>query len=201
MNKKLLLIIGTLLVVFAVYFFLDKYTNIFLFGRKGTVEELRSFGNTDCSRPIKVIVRPNPNYNPIRTLPFPSEKYIYEPVNPAEAALFCKSHLFIESEGILKVLQRPEVLQLISKYQYKEVSVVALKFELIKDKDFVNRLLPAYKGREIGCIIIVETPGEKKVYLEDEKLQTFEELDYVTFSKYLNNVSPADKQLFTENLH
>ncbi len=203
MNKKILFIIGIILIISIVLFMYIEHPNTFLFWQKVSIQELSNYSNVNCSKPIKVFVRLNPNYKPTNrpAIALPDDRYLYEPVDPFEAKLFCRSQLFIESEGILKVLQRPEVLKQINKYQYKEVSVVALKFGLIKDKDFVNRLLPTYKGREIGCIIIVETPGEKKVYLEDEKLQAFEELDYSTFSKYLNNASPTDKQLFTENLH
>jgi hypothetical protein len=100
----------------------------------------------------------------------------------------------------LTVLQKPEVLDLISKYQYKDVSIKALEFKYIQDKEFVHRLLPQYKDREIGCIIILETPNEKMVFLEDEKLATFEQMDYKLFDKQLDQISPADKQIFLENL-
>lgn len=202
MNRKYFLIIVALLVVGGV-FFLSEYTTIFL--PREALEETSSYSNENgrfqCSRSINVTVRPNPNYNPFNSGPIPQSKEYGYPVDPDEAFLFCRSYLFTESEGILKILQRPEVLELISRYQYNEVSVKALKFELIKDEDFVNRLLPDYRDKEIGCIIIVETPGEKKVYLEDEKLQAFEELDYAVFNKYLNSVSASDRQLFLENLH
>ena len=201
--KKYLLIL-VILVVGVISIIYIYRPNIFLFWKTATVQEVTRYANKtgdyNCSQPIKVISLPNLDYNPNRR-PFPSSKYYSDPVNPDEAKLFCRPFLFLESEGILKILQRPEVLQLISKYQYQDVSVKALKFELIKDHDFVNRLLPTYKNREIGCIIVVETPGEKKVYLEDEKLQAFEELSYDTFNKYLNAVSSDDRQLFIENLH
>ncbi|MEX0616294.1 MAG: hypothetical protein WD231_00610 [Candidatus Woykebacteria bacterium] len=124
----------------------------------------------------------------------------YLPVNPDEANLFCHGTWIEEYEGKITVLQKPEVLDLISKYEPKDVSIKALEFALIKSEGFVDRLLPQYKNREIGCIIILETPNEKMVFLEDENLETFEQMGYKLFDQQLDQVSPADKQLFLENL-
>lgn len=122
------------------------------------------------------------------------------PLDSDEAKLFCHSTFVIENKGKITVLQRPEVIELISKYEYKYVSIKALEFKYIKDQQFVDRLLPAYQDREIGCIVVLETPGEKRVYLEDEKLEIFEELDYKIFEQYLNQVSEGDQKIFIDNL-
>ena len=124
----------------------------------------------------------------------------YQPVNKDEASLFCRMTSAIEYKGILKVLQKPEALNLISKYKYQDVNIKALEFKYIKDADFVHRLLPAFKDRKIGCIIVLDTPGVDKVYLEDESLDTFEELDYQTFANYLEQATPADREMFHSNL-
>jgi len=128
---------------------------------------------------------------------------IETPVNQNEADQFCKKTIYLrtEEEGEETVMARPEVAKILAEYPHKEVTVSALKFELIKDPNFMGRLLPAYKGRDIGCIIIVASPEGKSVYLEDEGLQTFEEMDYVAFDNYLAAVSAVDKQTFLENLH
>ncbi len=148
-------------------------------------------GGFACSKPIRMISN---------TLDKNGEYVSFQPVDQEEARVFCHMTSAIEYKGKLKVLQKPEVLALISKYQYKDVSIKALEFKYIEDKDFVHRLLPVYKDREIGCIIVLETPGEKKVYLEDEKLDTFEELNYKTFEEDLGSVGEKDRRLFTENL-
>lgn len=148
----------------------------------------------DCSRPIRV------KAGTAQGQVVGSTVDIQIPLDPEEAKLFCYSTLVIENKGKIKVLQRPEVVELISKYEYKDVSIKALEFKYIQDQQFVDRLLPAYQDRDIGCIIVLETPNEKRVYLEDEELETFEELDYQSFEQYLNQVSETDRQEFIDNL-
>jgi len=148
----------------------------------------------DCSRPIQV------KAGTAQGQIVGSTVDIQIPLDLEEAKLFCHSTFVIENKGKIKVLQRPEVVELVSKYAYKDVSIKALEFKYIQDQQFVHRLLPAYQDREIGCIIVLETPNEKRVYLEDEELETFEELDYETFEQYLGQVSEADQQVFSDNL-
>ena len=149
-------------------------------------------GGYVCSRPIKLVSN---------TIDIKGNSVSFYPVDAAEAKLFCHMTYVIEYKGKIKILQRPEVLDLIGKYEYKDVSIKALEFDLIQDKDFVNRLLPKYRGREIGCIIILETPNEKLVYLEDENLETFERLNYELFEKSLKALNNADRELFLSSLN
>ncbi len=144
-----------------------------------------------CSKPIKMVSN---------TITKIQEYTNFRPVDPEEARVFCHATSVIEYKGKLTVLQRPEVLELISKYEYKDINIKALEFKYIEDKNFINRILPAFMNKEIGCIIIVETPNEKKVYLEDEELETFEEIDYKVFESNFAEVSVADRQLFLDNL-
>lgn len=160
-------------------------------------KDITSYGDGSygyqCSRPIKAKLQRSNNGD----IP---DALVYRPVDPDEARLFCHATSAIEFKGIIKVLQKPEVLALISKYKFKDVSIKALEFKYIQDKDYVHRLLPAYQNREIGCIILLDTPGEDKVYLEDERLNTFEAMDYATFARGLEQISPADRKLFYDNL-
>jgi len=148
----------------------------------------------ECSRPIKLQKRGR------AATMLGGERTVYLPVDTDEANLFCHDVAIIEYKGKLTVLQKREVLDLIGKYQYKDVTIKALEFKYIQDKEFVNRLLPQYRDREIGCIIILETPKEKLVFLEDENLETFEQMDYKLFDKQLDRISPADRQIFLDNL-
>ena len=150
-----------------------------------------------CSKPIKVQRQRKLVQHQLGS----NWETLYLPVDPDAAKLFCHGTWIEEYKGKLTVLRKPEVLNLISKYEYKDVSIKALEFKYIQDKEFVNRLLPQYKDREIGCIIILETPNEKMVFLEDEKLETFEQMDYKLFDKQLDQVRLTDKQIFLENLH
>ncbi len=158
-------------------------------------KELTSYGNGsggyECSKPIKMVSN---------TLNKDGQYVSFRPVDENEARVFCHMTYAIEYKGKLKVLQKTEVLEMISRYSYKDVSVKALEFKYIEDKAFVNRLLPQYANTEIGCIIVVETPNEKKVYLEDEELETFEQMDYKVFDNNLSKVSESDRKLFEENL-
>ena len=148
-------------------------------------------GGYECSRPIKLVSN---------TVDKQGEALDFNPVDESEAKLFCHMTSAEEYKGKIKVLQKPEVIKLIAQYRYKDVSIKALEFKYIQDKEYVHRLLPDYKDKEIGCIILLITPGVDKVYLEDENLNTFDELDYQTFAHYLDRVSPADKKLFYDNL-
>jgi hypothetical protein len=186
-------------------------------GRKSitTIEDINSyygqdpqatgkFGHIECSRFIKGKVTREIYNNGTPVPPIPGQLSDIKPLDPLEAKKNCtltSTAIPIENDGKITVLQKPEVQALLSHYRYVDVQLKALKFSYIQDKGFMERLLPLYKGRDIGCIIVLTTPGESRVYIEDEKLQTFEELDFKTFSDYLNKASPADRQLFLENLH
>lgn len=159
--------------------------------QKSSSYYLLGTGGYECSKPIRLLSN---------TLDKTGKYIDFHPVDQDEANLFCHLNSAEEYKGKIKVLQRPEVLKLVSQYPYKNESIKALEFKYIKDTDYVHRLLPAFKDREIGCIIVLHTPGQAKVYLEDEKLETFEELDYKTFAGYLAAVNPADRQLFYDNL-
>ena len=209
MNKKIIIIIALIAAVLVVsgiatYQYLNRYTDCGPGGcpdrslqhtDKPDYKEQSGYGTDaggfECSKPIRMV-----SY----TLNKKNEYVNFLPVDPEEARVFCHMTYAIEYKGKITVLQKPEVLSLIRKYQYKDVSIKALEFALIKNEGFVDRLLPQYKDREIGCIILLETPNEKMVFLEDEDLETFEQMDYKLFDQQLDQVSPEDKQLFLENL-
>ncbi len=130
-----------------------------------------------------------------------SKKYYgYEPIDKDEARLLCHSTGVIENKGKIKVLQRQDVAQLIDRYGYKDLSIKALEFKYIKDPEFVHRLLPSYKAQQIGCIIILFTPGDDVVFLENEKLNVFEKVEYKKFQQDIDHASAADKKTFYDNL-
>jgi hypothetical protein len=149
-------------------------------------------GTYQCSKSIKLISYTVSSQD--------GQYYDYQPLDRDEAKLFCHMTSAFEYKGKLTVLQKPEVLELINKYQYRDVRIKALEFQYIEDKEFVHRLLPQFKDKEIGCIIVLETPNEKLVFLEDEELETFELMDYKIFEQNFRNVSEADKALFLGNL-
>lgn len=147
-----------------------------------------------CSRPIKAHLQTVPSLAPN------GDAKEYVPLDSEEAKLFCYSNAVIENKGKIKVLQRPDVEQFIAPYKYSDVSIKALDFHYIEDPDFVDRLLPNYQHRDIGCIIIVETPVGKLVFLEDENLEVFEAIDSATFDSYLASASQDDRQTFMQSI-
>lgn len=159
--------------------------------KEDSVYYINGTGSYACSRPIKLVSN---------TVDLEGEAVDFNPVDESEAKLFCHMTSAEEYKGKIKVLQKPEVIKLIAQYRYKDVSIKALEFKYIQDKEYVHRLLPDYQDKKIGCIILLVTPGGDKVYLEDENLNTFDELDYQTFVHYLDRVNPADKKLFYDNL-
>jgi peptidoglycan hydrolase-like protein with peptidoglycan-binding domain len=180
-----------------------------------TIEDVNGFYGYDpagsgkagwiaCSPPVQANVTRTIYPGGVEAYPVGAGGPAIEPIDQAQVKANCvlqSEGLPLENDGKITVLQKPEVQALIAKYNDTNIHLRALKFDYIQDKGFMERLLPIYKGRDIGCIIVLETPGESKVYVEDEKLQTFEELDYAAFQNYLNQASPADKQLFLDNLH
>ncbi len=194
MRRKKLLFAGVVLaaVIAGAAMFAAQKTTVFA----PKTKEITSYGDGtwfyECSKPIKARLVDSRSRAP--------ESSYYLPVDQDEARLFCHSAGAIEYKGKLKVLQKPEVLALVKKYPYKDVTIKALEFKYIQDKQYVHRLLPAYSDQEIGCIIVLDTPGEDKVYLENEELNTFRELDYQTFARNLEQVSQADRQTFYDNL-
>src|SRR5690349_11538541 len=109
MKKKILLVVIILVIAFP-----------FIYFERGTTESTNHYsdktgGAYNCSKPIQVITRPNihyyvwniTHYN-VGISGYPLSRTYSEPVNPAEANLFCRTVLFTESEGILTVLQKPE---------------------------------------------------------------------------------------------
>jgi hypothetical protein len=162
------------------------------------------FGEIKCSVYIQGRVTRDIYSNGKEVPPFPGQIADIKPADQAEAKQNCtlvSTAIPIENDGKETVLQKPEVQLLISQYGANQVQLKALKFSYIQDTNFMERLLPIYKGRDIGCIIVLTTPGMSRVYIEDEKLNTFEELDYQTFTDYLNKASSADRNLFLSNLH
>lgn len=106
----------------------------------------------------------------------------------------------IEDKGKVIVANRPEVKQLVRTYGRKGVIIKALEFADIKDKDFLKRLLGDHYS-ELGCIIYVSYPGGQQVYLENEKLAVFEQLDSRVFTQWLHSASEQDIERFNNNLH
>ena len=148
-------------------------------------------GGYECSRPVNLSSN---------TINKKGEYVDYQPVNTAEGNLFCQLTLAEDHKGKIEILQKPEVIKLIAKYAYQDVSVKALEIKYIEDKDYIHRLLPDYNNKQVGSIILLSTPGEDKVYLEDEKFENIVEIDYQTFIQNLEKVSSADRKMFYDNL-
>ncbi len=105
-----------------------------------------------------------------------------------------------EDKGKVQVAQRSEVKQLVQTYGRKGVIIRALEYQDIKDKEYVKRLLGS-NYMDLGCIILVDYPGGRKVYLEDDKLHVIRQLDGSSFNEMLRTATEADVQKFYNSLN
>ena len=105
-----------------------------------------------------------------------------------------------EDEGKVKVANRVEVKNLVRQYGRKGVTIQALEFKDIQDKEFLKRLL-CNNYTELGCIILVSYPGGQNVYLENDELEVINKLDGTIFAQWLRSATPEDFEKFYSNVH
>ena len=105
------------------------------------------------------------------------------------------------SKSRLAILQKPEIAELISRYPVNEVQIKSLHFNNIEDPFFVYRLLPQYPEHDIKSLVLIETPEEKVVFLDDSESESFIKTDYQLLKENLDSLSENDRKMFTENLH
>lgn len=149
-----------------------------------------------CSRDIELYS--TGNANPESELGGP----VYLPVDQDEAKLYCRQQAVIEYRAVLGVLELPQTQSLIKKYGNQKVSVKALTSELIKDKSYTSRILPAHASLDYHCIIVVTTPKEKLYFLETGHSPNYQytHVPQVEFEGYLAMASAKDQEKFWSSL-
>ena len=161
----------------------------------------KSFGDGNflytCSKDIEVIYEGSSHG--------PGE--VYRPVNQEQFSKYCRSDAVIEYKAVIDILKRQDVDSLIEKYDTTQASVRALGHAYIQDKDYLNRILPAYSDVKIDCIIVVHSPERTRFFIEDGEVHDshddhqYREVPAKEFLTSLNNASSEDVTNFWLGLH
>lgn len=101
----------------------------------------------------------------------------------------------------IAILQKPEVTEVIGRYPFNKVKVKSLHLQDIEDPFFIHRLLPQYSEHEINSLVLIETPNEKLVFLDDKETESFIRLDYQLLKKNLDSLTVKDLEIFNKNLN
>lgn len=202
-NKKILLavaiaiLVGTAIISFTLVRNQDKDNNGFSSEDKINETYLKSgFGDGtflySCSKEVEVVYKGSS----------PGPGAVYMPVDQEEFAKYCRSNAAIEYHAIIDVLKKPDVAKTVEKYNTSQAWVNALNARYIKDKDYMHRILPAYKDMNIHCVIVVHSPEGTRYFLEDgDKDHQYVELSSETFLASLNQASDTDITNFWLGLH
>jgi hypothetical protein len=138
---------------------------------------------------------------------FGSPGYYFQPSNQEEFAKYCRMTGIIEYQAVLDILQRDDVNMVIEKYSTAEVWVRALGHKYIHDKDYLFRILPAYRNIKIDCIIVVHSPEGTRFFIENgDKHDSHDDHRYLEipdaeFLSSLNQAHDSDVTNFWLGLH
>lgn len=125
------------------------------------------------------------------------------PSSADEAAKYCRVNGVVEYHAALDILQRPDVKKVIDAYDSTLAWVKVLNYQLIEDKDYLNRILPDYADTMIHCIIVVYSPEGERFFLEEKDASDesfYTEILATEFLASLNSASDADVTSFWLNL-
>ena len=131
----------------------------------------------------------------------------FQPDNQEEFQKYCRMEAIIEYKAVLDILQRDDVHQLIARYNTSEAWVRALGHRYIEDKEYLARILPAYRDRKIDCIIVVHSPEGTRFFIENgERHESHADHQYLEvpaaeFLASLNSASAEDVTNFWLGLH
>lgn len=132
---------------------------------------------------------------------------VYTPKNHEEFTKYCRSGAAIEYRAVIDILKRDDVSSIIDKYDTTQASVRALGHTYIHDKDYLNRILPAYSDTKIDCIIVVHSPEGTRFFIENGEIHEshddhkYIEVPSADFLPSLNQAPDADVTAFWLGLH
>lgn len=131
-----------------------------------------------------------------------SPGYYFKPDNEQDLQKYCRIDSVIEYHAVIDMLKHPDVAKVIEQYDISQAWVKALNAQYIIDKDYMHRILPAYKNMSIHCVVVVHSPGGTRYFLEDgDKDHEYIELPSEVFLASLNQASDADVTNFWLGLH
>lgn len=133
--------------------------------------------------------------------------YYFVPASENELDKYCREDSVIEYRAVIDILKREDVSSTIAKYDTTQAWARALGHKYIHDKDYLDRILPAYSDVKIDCIIVVHSPEGTRFFIEDgEKHEShhdhhYREVPAEEFLASLNNAPDADVTSFWLGLH
>ncbi len=126
----------------------------------------------------------------------------------SDTALTIPLHV-IEEHGKIAVAQMPHTGTLVRAHGVDRVQVSALGYDLIRDQDYIRRLLGQTYGT-IDCILQVTWPTGQRIYIEvmltpatADREATFEYISLTVeeFESQIASASPADRAIFYANIN
>lgn len=136
-----------------------------------------------------------------------SKGYYFWPQNQGDIQKFCRTEYVIEYKAVIDILKREDIDKLIEKYDVSQAWVRALGHKYITDKDYLDRILPAYRNMKIDCIIVVHSPEGTRFFIENGEVHDshddhkYIEVEADKFLKSLNYASETDVTNFWLGLH
>ena len=133
--------------------------------------------------------------------------YYFKPANMQDLEKFCRIDSVIEYHAVIDILEREDVNKVIEKYDTTEAWVRALGHRYIHDKDYLNRILPAYSNTKIDCIIVVHSPEGTRFFIENGEVHKshsdhkYIEVPANEFLASLNKAPDSDINNFWLGLH
>lgn len=133
--------------------------------------------------------------------------YTFIPENKSDVDKFCRAGAVIEYRAVIDILKRDDVRTVIEKYDTTQAWVRALGHKYIKDKDYLQRILPLYKNLQIDCIIVVHSPEGTRFFIENGEVhESHDDHKYIEipaeeFLSSLNNAPDEDVNAFWLALH
>lgn len=125
------------------------------------------------------------------------EKWTFVPTNQADIERYCRTTYAIEYDAVIRILQRPDVAEVIEAYDPSEAWVKVLNYQLIEDRQYLERILPNYNDINIHCIVVVHSPEGQRFFLEDDDQDDrFIEVDSTEFLASLNRATDDDVNAF-----
>ncbi len=100
----------------------------------------------------------------------------FQPEDQEEFQKFCRvtsdenvetnGNVIIEYRAVIDILRKDHVREIIDRYDPTEAWVRALSHDYIKDKEYLNRILPSFNSEHIDCIIVVHSPESTLFFVE-----------------------------------
>lgn len=167
-------------------------------GPKPSETSLSSFESNEvgyeCSRPIEG------DWKTIRGQ-IGQEKWTFVPDSIEELQRWCRTTYTIEYHAVVDLLKRPDISEVIEKYDPTLAWLKVLNYDLIEDETYVDRILPEHSDFNTHCIVVLHSPEGERFFLENGDVEhDYREVPAEEFLASLNSASDEDINQFWLNL-